>query len=156
MLQRELSETNEDSEANGHGGKRVKGLSGLHSEDHEDYASIHRQRASAWFDHEKLSRAEEQPNEMGGGRYQIDRMEISEYYREFRIDMIDLLFLKEEDIPSETVWQAVWTSEHPDLVMRVHKNVDHKDKVILVCRPDYQICKLHSPFRCAKACVKPC
>ena len=119
----------DEDDALGHGGKRVKGLTGQCSDEHEAVESVERMRASAWFAFEKLHRAEEQPNELGIGKFQIDRIEISDYYNEFCLDMADLLLLSDEEIPKIGVWRGVWDTEHPDLVMRVHKNVDHKDKV---------------------------
>ena len=43
--------------------------------------------------------------------------------------MTDLLSLEEHEIASYSIWKQVWDRDHSDLVMRAHKNVDHKDKV---------------------------
>ena len=126
----------------GHGGARITNMTNRGSVEHDDFESVPRMHASAWFSSEKETRAEEQPNEIGVGVYQIDKMELKDYYHEFRLDMADLLSLREDEIASYNVWKQVWDRDHPDLVMRVHKNVDHKDKV----RTELEIVKCKSEF----------
>jgi len=119
-------------DSTGHGGKRVANVHMRSSEEHCDYISLPRMHASAWFACEKETHAEEQPNEIGGGVYQIDKIELKEYYNDFRMDMEDSLSLQPCDVASFSVWKKVWDEDHPDLVMRAYKNVDHKDKVRIV------------------------
>ena len=118
-----------DEDSTGHGGKRVAKMHMRSSDEHRDYVSLPRMHASAWFAFEKETHAEEKPNKVGRGVYQIDKIESREYYREFKMDMEDSLLLQPHDIASFSVWKQVWEEEHPDLVMRAYKNVDHKDKV---------------------------
>jgi hypothetical protein len=57
----------------GHGGARITNMTNRGSVEHDDFESVPRMHASAWFSSEKETRAEEQPNEIGVGVYQIDK-----------------------------------------------------------------------------------
>ena len=96
-----------DEDSTGHGGKRVANMRMRSSDEHRDYTSVPRMHASAWFAFEKETHAEEQPNEAGGGVFQIDRIELTEYYSEFKMDMEDSLLLQGHDIASFSVWKQV-------------------------------------------------
>jgi len=115
----------------GAGGPRIPRVLGMSSSEHSAYVSIPRMRASAWFAYEKAHVADQAPNALGNGIYQIDRIPIKEYYEQFLQDMEDLHYLSplSAEIPSQAVWEAVWKENHSDLVMRVSKDVDHKDKI---------------------------
>lgn len=79
---------------------------------------MQREYANAWFEHEKHTNAEDQPNADGIGRYQLDFIEHKDLYQEFRLDMRDTLQLNEIEIASYNVWLDVWHSAHRDLVIR--------------------------------------
>jgi hypothetical protein len=111
------------------GGNRIRGVFGLSADEHASLVSTAREHVSAWFEYQKITEACIPPNEEGGGIYQIDRIEYSEYYTQYRNHMTDVMGLEETNIVSMKVWHDVWKKQHPDLVMRVHKNVDTKDKV---------------------------
>jgi hypothetical protein len=119
------------SQATGGGGARIRGVHALSAAQHDSQSSIARMHVSAWFSYKKMTAASIPPNEEGGALYQIDRIEHKEFYKEFRVEMSDLVGVEDDDIASRKVWAEVWKTEHPDLAMRAHMNVDSKDKVSL-------------------------
>ena len=119
-----------DKGHHGHGGCRVSGLKGGASSDHEG-SSMKWRSASQWFKDEKDHFADMAPNpdSAGGSLYQIDKVFKEEYYGMYVISMVDQYKLGDDEIAGISCWKEVWKKDHPDLVMRVHKNVDSKDKV---------------------------
>ena len=114
---------------NRHGGGRHPGVHGLSSADH-DTTPVRRMYVNAWFQREKSMTAQEAPNEEGAALYQIDKIDVGLYYMGFVLCCQDLWFLDDSEIANQDLWNEVWSTEHPDLVMREHMNVDHKDKAI--------------------------
>ena len=123
-----LFEEENAGSSRGQGGARVKGFEGMTADEHSFHITTQRMHASAWFEWEKQL-TDSAPNEEGHRVYQIERLEIDDFYREFVLDMSDVVKLKQSDIPSQLVWKDVWLNEHSDLVMREELNVSAKDKV---------------------------
>jgi hypothetical protein len=115
----------------GHGGRRISGVLGLLSSDH-DIEPVKRMWASAWFTREKALIAQAQPNEKGTGIFQHDRIDVGLYYELYTLCCQDLWGLSKQEIASQPLWHLVWTNDHSDLVFRAHLNVDHKDKAVFL------------------------
>lgn len=123
-----------DSQARGHGGSRLKGVHGRSAFDHDAVTDKYLQ-ASMWFLREKEIHADQAPNPNPGekGIYQIDKMFTKDYYSSFVSHMKEDRHLADSDIASYGTWKRAWKTDHADLVMRVQKNVDSKDRVNTPC-----------------------
>lgn len=119
-----------DSQARGHGGRRLKGKHGDRAFHHDTHSDKYWQ-ASTWFQLEKEIHADQAPNPSPGekGIYQIDKTFLKDYYSTFVDHMKQERGLADSQIASYGTWKRVWKTEHSDLVQRVEKNVDSKDNV---------------------------
>ncbi len=61
------------------------------------------------------------PDSSGGELYQIDKIFKNEYYGMYVTSMVDQYNLDDDLIAGYSCWRDVWRTDHPNLVMRVHK-----------------------------------